>query len=228
MIDKLPSFTVWVAFVVLGCSGIAAQSSLDKCPIIIVTGPSESVWTGTPITFTARLAVFNPTAKPEFNWTISAGEITVGQGTSTITVGTNELEFVPVTATVEVSGITTSCPTRASYTTEVINCGLPIPVKFDQYDLSVENENVRLDNFAVQLTDNPGAHALIFGYSSQKVGASVVDSRLKRAKNYLVKRLGCDPERIVTQNAGPRKEPKIELFLVPSGATDPGPETTPR
>ena len=217
-----------LASVLLSFSGIAAQSSSEKCPVVVVSCPSEGLWTGTPITFTARGDPTNPTAKPEFKWTVSAGKITVGQGTSKITVGTDDLAFVPVTATVEVLGITTTCATQASCTTEVINCGLATPVKFDEYgDISFEDEMARLDNFAIQLENEPGAQGYIFAYGSQKTGSKVVESRLKRAQSYLVKKHGVEAGRIVTQKGGSRAELTVELFIVPMGSTPPGPSTQP-
>jgi hypothetical protein len=217
-----------VAFVLLNFSGTAAQSSSEKCPIIVVSCPSKSVWTGTPITFSARIDAANPTAKPEFKWTVSAGRITTGQATSTIVVNTDELFFVPVTATIEVFGVSTTCETRASCSTEVINCGFGMAGKFDEYGaLSFEDEKTRLDNFAIQLQNTPGAQGYIFVYGSQQVDPNAVESRLKRAKNYLIKKRGLHPGRIVTQNGGLRNELAVELFIVPVGATPPAPSVTP-
>jgi hypothetical protein len=52
---------------------------------------------------------------PRLNWTVSAGKITGGQGTSEVSVdaeGNNS-----ITVTVEVSGYASNCPNKAAYTT---------------------------------------------------------------------------------------------------------------
>ena len=60
------------------------------CPTVNVTCPSE-VDEGGSITFTTNFTQGTPEVTPTYNWTVSAGTITSGQGTSSIMVGTNGL-----------------------------------------------------------------------------------------------------------------------------------------
>ena len=57
------------------------------CPTLGVTCPGD-VDEGQPATFTANFSQGTPTVSETYNWTVSAGTITSGQGTSSITVDT--------------------------------------------------------------------------------------------------------------------------------------------
>src|SRR5439155_26030695 len=101
------------------------------CPTINVTCPSE-VDEGGSITFTANFTQGTPEVTPTYNWTVSAGTITSGQGTSSITVSTNNLGGQTVTATVEVGGLDPSCGRTASCSAAV-KAPPQKPRKFDEY-----------------------------------------------------------------------------------------------
>lgn len=175
--------------------------------------------------FFARIDGPIPPGKPEFKWSLSAGKIIDGQGTSAITVNTDELAFVGITATLQVAGIG-HCSTSSTCTAEVINCGLGAwGVKFDEYgDLSFEEEKPRLDNFAIQLKHQPGTQAHIISYAGPEDTSEDIEIRLSRSRNYLVQNLGLEPGRVVTQNGGKREELTVELFVVPEGAAPPTPQ----
>lgn len=208
--------------ILLIVSNAAAQASSQKCPVITVSCPNEGVWTGIPIKFFARIDGPIPPGKPEFKWSVSAGKIIDGQGTSTITVNTDDLIFVPVRATLQVLGIG-DCSTSRTCTTEVINCGLV--VKFDQYGaLSFEDERARLDNFAIQLKNQPGSQAHIIAYAGREDTAGDVETRLSRTKNYLVLDRGLELERVVIENGGKHDELTVELYIIPTGFAPPKPQ----
>jgi hypothetical protein len=84
----------------------------------------------------------------------------------------------------------------------------------------------RLDNFSLELMNDPSATAYIMTYGSSKSSTSVANARAGFAKNYLVNTRGIDPGRIGTLNAGLKKEPATELWIVPSGAPLPLPSPT--
>src|SRR5258705_8206716 len=85
------------------------------CPTISGSCPAD-VDLGAPITFTASGAGdMNVT----YNWSVSAGTISSGQGTSSITVNTDGLGGQTVTATVELGGLDPSCSRTASCSTSV-------------------------------------------------------------------------------------------------------------
>ena len=203
------SATVTVA----NCTGCVAP-----CPTVSVSCPS-SVDPGSAITFSSSLS---SSANVTYNWSVSAGTISSGQGTSSITVDSTGLGGQTVTATVEVGGLDPACSRTASCSTS-ITTPAPIPTKFDEYgNIKFNDEKARLDNYAIQLQNQPGAQGYIIAYGSC---AGEAQARADRAKDYLVNTRGIDAGRIVTMDGGCRSDLSVELWIVPSGATPPAAST---
>jgi hypothetical protein len=183
------------------------------CPTISVSCPSD-VDQGSPITFNASGA-----DNVTYNWSVSAGTISSGQGTSSITVSTEGLGGQTVTATVEVGGLDPSCSRTASCTTG-IRPAPKTPVKFDEYgDIKFNDEKARLDNYAIQLQNDPTAQGQILAYGSC---AGEAQARADRAKDYLVNTRGIDAGRLTAVDGGCRSEGLlVQLWIVPTGATAP-------
>src|SRR5207237_10676162 len=122
----------------------------------------------------------------------------------------------------EVGGVDPSCGRTASCSTPV----RPIPrapVKFDTYgNIRFNDEKARLDNFAIQLQNEPTAQGYIIGYGSCDAEGQ---TRANRAKDYLVNTRGIDAGRITVIDGGCMPELKVELWVCPSGAAAPVPET---
>ena len=101
---------------------IASSPSCDKppppCPVVSVSYPSD-INLARPITFEATVTGGAPELKPAYTWSISAGKIIAGQGTSKLTVDGSNLTGQELTATVLVGGADPSCPTTASATLPV-------------------------------------------------------------------------------------------------------------
>jgi len=149
---------------------------------------------------------------------VSAGTISSGQGTSSITVDTTGLGGQSVTATVEIGGLDPACSRTASCTATV-TAPAPPATKFDEYgNIRFNDEKARLDNYAIQLQNQPGAQGYIIAYGSC---AGEAQARADRAKDYLVNTRGIDAGRLVTVDGGCMPELKVELWVVPTGATAP-------
>jgi hypothetical protein len=118
----------------------------QSCPQFSVACP-DSIDTS-PITFAVRTGN-DLSNKRTFKWTVSAGKIVGGQGTSSIIVDANGIEEKSITATVEVGGLPEGCGNVASCSTPTICPPPPSSRKFDEYgDLSWAEEKARLDKFA--------------------------------------------------------------------------------
>jgi len=161
-------------------------------------------------------------ASPTYNWSVSAGTISGGQGTSSITVDTAGLGGQSVTATVDVGGFDPACSRSASCTTAVKPKAAEAR-KFDEYgNIKFNDEKARLDNYATALQGEPGSAAVILAYGNCEGAAQ---ARADRAKNYLVNTRGIEAGRITTIDGGCRADLTIELWIVPSGATAPAAST---
>ncbi|HKB65099.1 MAG TPA: hypothetical protein VKC61_04530, partial [Pyrinomonadaceae bacterium] len=191
---------------------------VPPCPTVSVSCPAD-VELGAPITFNASGAGdMNVT----YNWTVSTGTISSGQGTSSITVDTAGLGGQTVTATVELGGLDPSCAKTASCSTQV-KPEKPIAVKFDEYgNIKFNDEKARLDNYAIQLQNQPGSQGYIIAYGSCEGEAQ---ARADRAKDYLVNTRGIDAGRLVTIDGGCRSDLLVQLWIVPTGADAPAAST---
>ncbi|MFN2577392.1 MAG: hypothetical protein ABR607_06840 [Pyrinomonadaceae bacterium] len=217
-----------------GCGCITASSTtvtvancancvpILTCPQVNVDCPSDVEETGSA-TFTARFNQGTPTVSETYNWSVSAGTITSGQGTPSITVSAAGLAGQTITATVEIGGVDPTCPRTAS-------CSTPVrprpqrPRKFDEYgNIRFNDEKARLDNYAIQLQNEPTSQGYIIGYGSCDAEGL---TRANRAKDYLVNTRGIDAGRLVTLDGGCLPELQVQLWIVPQGATPPTGDAT--
>jgi hypothetical protein len=187
------------------------------CPQLTVNCPSD-VEDGSTATFTANFTQGTPVVSETYNWTVSAGTITSGQGTSSIVVDTKGTGGQTITATVEIGGVDPTCNRTASCSTPVKPRPNPAR-KFDEYgDIRFNDEKARLDNFAIQLQNEPTAQGYIIGYGNCDAAGL---TRANRAKDYLVNTRGIDASRLVTTDAGCLPSLQVQLWIVPQGATPP-------
>ena len=192
------------------------------CPTVAVTC-ADAVDQGQPITFTAGVTGGPSSVTATYNWSVSAGTISSGQGTSSITVDTAGIGGQTVTATVEVGGYDPACGKTASCSTQVKTVVPVTPTKFDEYgNIRFNDEKARLDNYAIQLQNQAGSTGYIIAYGSCEGEGQ---SRADRAKDYLVNTRGIEAGRITTLDGGCRSALSVELWVVPTGGTPPAAST---
>lgn len=193
----------------------------DDCPTVVVTCPDRVEEDGKNLIFRAEVKGVSPVASLTYHWTISAGTISSGQDSSSISVDTTGIRLEPVTATVQVGGLPKGCPNKASCTTgiaRVTGCARP----FDQIgEISFKDEAARLDNFAIQLQLELSARGFIIAYGGRTSFEGQASERARRAKDYLTERHNFVDDRIVTIDGGYREEPTVELWIVPQEASEP-------
>ena len=97
-----------------GFNASAQKQMPPGCPTTKVQCP-DSVRKGEKLKFTADVNGGDSQVTPTYNWSVSAGLIESGQGTSTIEVSTKEVdEDSTVTATVDLGGYPRECPYGSS------------------------------------------------------------------------------------------------------------------
>jgi hypothetical protein len=204
----------------------AAFRRTGACPTLAVSC-TELIRPGVPATFTLTVEDAPADAKLTYNWVISAGTISSGQGTSSITVDTTGVAFAPggVTATVDVAGLPEGCAGSASCVTAVN--GIGDPRKADEYgNLRWGDERARLDNFGIEVRSDPEAVGFIVGYGGRRSRRGEAVRRLERAKKYLTTVRGIPAVRLVTIDGGYREELTVELWALPKDVTPPAPAPT--
>ena len=196
-----------------------------QCPKVTIYSP-DTVQAGGSLTFTANVSGGDKNVSPTYNWSISAGTISSGQGTSAITVDTNEAGGMTITATVELGGYDRTCSAVASSTTSVEKKAEAKKITDYGYSATAsENERNMLDNFAIELQNDPTSKGYIIAYGSTTVTAVKVKAWTTRALNHLVKTRKMDAGRFTVVDGGNRKTAITELWLAPNGA--PAPEAKP-
>ena len=198
----------------------AALGASAQCPKLSMTAPSDDVPAGQGIYFTTNVIGGDTNVNPTYNWSVSAGTISSGQGTALIIVDSTGIGGQSVTATVEIGGLAPQCQRTVSSTAMVK--APAVAQKFDEFGaINAEDEMARLDNFAIGLQNDPSATGYIIVYGGRKSRKGYAATGIKRMLTYLVKQRGMDTERIKTIDGGLREEPTGELWLTPSGAVAP-------
>ena len=191
------------------------------CPAIEISCPTY-VALDQPLTFTSRYTGGVPAnITPVYNWTVSAGTIIEGQGTDTIKVDTKGLGGQTVRASLSMGGYTLEC---------AADCAVAIPLpkresrKFDDYlNIARNDEKARLDNFAIELQNDPTATGYVIVYPGRTSKRAEVQDQFGRVIDYLVNSRGVDKSRIRTIE-GPKKDQLSKaLWITPQGATPPTP-----
>lgn len=191
------------------------------CPVVNVSC-IDSAPSGAPATFTANVSGLDPGSSPTFKWTVSAGAIQSGQATSSMVVDTTGLPGnSTLTATVEVGGLPELCDASASCSTaipSIIKCGRPL----DEYgNISFEDEQARLDNFAIELQNDPTSTGYIQCYGGRVGYEGEALRRCDRAKRYISNVRGISADRIATEDGGFKEDLTVAVWVVPRGATPP-------
>ena len=188
------------------------------CPNVSIICP-ENPQLGQILTFRSSVTGGTPSVAGIYNWTVSAGTIVEGQGTDTIRVATAGLPGdQTINASLSMGGYTLDCSATCSVS-------FPVPVecrKFDEYsNIAYNDEKARLDNFAIQLQNDPSATAYIIVYPGAGGRPGVVQQRTTRAVDYLVNSRGITASRMVTLVGPVRDQLLVELWLCPQGAKPP-------
>lgn len=99
--------------------------------------------------------------------------------------------------------------------------------KIDEYGkIGHCDETARLDNFAIELQNDPGLKGYLLVYVGKDDLPSWRDGILNRAAGYLVDSRRLEAARLKVVNAGYREKRTTELWVVPEGGQPPQPSDT--
>jgi len=189
------------------------------CPTLSITGPAGVTNAGETMTFTANVSGGSGETVT-YTWTVDRGTIIEGQGTPVIRVATTEdMAGGSVTATVDIGGICDQCDTRASET-----AGIAATIEANQVDefgpLANDDVKARVQNFYVELNNNPSAQGYIINYGT----ARQIAAREKQIRD-AIRFLRLDASRITMVRGGETGgDVRTVFYVVPAGATPPTPE----
>ncbi len=201
------------------CPDCYTPVECPACAGVSVSGPAGITNPGDNMTFTATAS-----GATSYNWTVSRGTIVSGQGTPSITVSTSAADAGQnVTATVDVAfgdrpASCPSCPTTASETAGVKE--KPTPNIVDEFGKATDDDvKARVDNFFIQLNNNPAAQGYIINYGTA--------AQIKKRRAQIMKAINFrkyDASRVTfvdgPDNGGVENS---KFYTVPAGAEAPRP-----
>jgi hypothetical protein len=196
-----------ISFVLVACLAVSGQIN-PVCPKIEVKGPAEAVSPNDIMIFKAS-ADRSLMLDSEFEWTVSAGTIEAGQGTSTIKVRVPTGGLDKVEASVKVVGPSTRCDeifTAEAAVRPVLACGLA-PDNYPK--LNRNDERVRLASAAHMLSMNPNEVLVFVLYLSPNETATDAKKRETFIRNFF--------ERDKLVASGPLYVPVDRLLLAFAG-----------
>ncbi|MEP6947109.1 MAG: hypothetical protein ABJA02_14410, partial [Acidobacteriota bacterium] len=184
------------------------------CATLSVNGPGGVTNPGDTMTFTLNGARSN-----SVNWTVSAGTIEAGQGTSSITVRTTkEMGGGNVTATAELGGLDPTCNCQKSASETAAVSAVPNARMTDEFGAQKDDEvKARVDNFYIELNNDPNAKGYIVNYGTAKQ-ISARKAQIMKAINFRK----YDANRVVFVDGGDMGSGvNTKFWLVPAGAEPP-------
>jgi opacity protein-like surface antigen len=210
----------FIAVLVLLAFPASAQEAAASCPTVAVSCP-DSVRAGQELTFTAGVSGGDANVDPTFNWTVSAGTISSGQGTSTIVVDTADAGGMTITATVDVGGFPRECSTSNSCTTSVSAEEVPATKVGEYVTRDLKANADLLDQFVLALQNDPTAQGYVIAYGGRTSRPDDAQKAADNATDYTMNTRKMDGARTLSGVGGYREEPTVELWIAPEGGTPP-------
>ncbi len=175
-----------VIFVLTFACFVSAQTEQKSvCPTISVSGggvptPNE------PVIFTALLGDGIEKYDVKYKWSVNGGTILEGQGTTRIKVLWQDFCDKNVTATLEVIGLPSNCPSMNSETGSVSDC-FTRPIQLDEYGkLSFIKEKIKLNTFTNEFTKRENSNIYFLIYLTNKQKRSEINLRTVKIQKYLI------------------------------------------
>lgn len=110
---------------------------------------------------------------------------------------------------------------------QITTQNIPVAIKFDEFgDIYWSDLIARLDNFAVELQNNPTARGHMIYYRSRRDLPGLSSRNAGIARNYMLNSRGVDSAQLTVVDGGARDCIGGELWVVPAGAAAPTPSNT--
>ena len=202
---------------------IAGKCLAQKCPDIRLTSP-DLLKEGEPATFTAIVTGGDPNSTYTYNWSVSAGAISSGQGTSVIIVDTKDLGGTTCTATVMLGGVDRSCSSYASATVSID----PLP----RTQLHTKDNYTTVKAFSDEASKFAGdfmsayygadsPHAVVFFYPAKTGNSAAAIKQMTATTKTVFAAYGMKPADYKITTGPKRSSTSFEMWIVPKGGEEP-------
>lgn len=210
------------------CLAYSRKPLYSPCPYRPTVSAPDTIADGDTITFTSDVS-YTGTRPLAYTWTVtpSNAKIVGSTDTNTLVVDTTGLggQRVSASLTVNPGYGDERCTAMAEAGTDVKD--IPPPPERRNWGtspgLSFDMDKASLDNFAIQLQNEPTNTGYLIVYGGRGSRAGSADRLAKRSLDYLVQTRGIDRNRVVVVNGGTSDTDFIEMWLVPPGAEPPVP-----
>lgn len=206
-------------FVLLYMLGLSVSGKCQHCPAINLSANSFSLTAGEPLTIKAEV---KEGTNITYNWSVSTGTIMSGQGTSAITIKTDGLGGMYLTATLEIGGVPANCPSVSSTSVEILEG--PEMISMITYTNS-SALTAAITKFTEQTgLKNPDARFTAFIYVYAGTGTSAAQlKQVKDAVRNAFEKNGVFEYQYKIADGGKKKGATVELYKLPEGAKEPAP-----
>jgi hypothetical protein len=189
------------------------------CASVTISGPGGITQPGQTMTFTATAT---GGSNVTYNWSVDRGTIVSGQGTPSITVSTTAADAgTNVRATLDIGGQgqPASCACQTTYSESGGVASVPEASTVDEFgQASNDDIKARVDNFYIQLNNNPSAQGYIINY-----GTPAQIRARRRALMAAISFRKYDVSRVTFIDGPNNGSLNTRFVLVPAGATPPTP-----
>lgn len=214
------------------CLKVIENTITRNCPYRFhMDGPAE-IEEGDLVTFAAVNEGTSP-VPIRYAWTVSAGRVTSGLGTPSITVDSTGLGDKTINATLDVNDdvYNNQCKQEISTPTHVkpqptpSPQATPNPFRCDEFQARTPDEaKARFDNCVIQVQNTPDAQLYIIinpGTDRSSTSRNNYERLEKLARDYIVNKLHFDPRRLVIVKGPPTQTSTFVMWIVPPGANPP-------
>jgi hypothetical protein len=215
------------------CLKVVETTITRNCPYRFhIDGPAE-IEEGDLVTF----AAVNEGTAPipiRYAWTVSAGRVTSGLGTPSITVDSTGLGDRTINATLDVNDevYDNKCRQEIMVPTHVRPTATPVPTppppgpfRCDEFPAKTHDEaKARFDNCVIQVQNTPDAQLYIIinpGTDRISTTRNTYPQLEKLTRDYIVNKLHFDPRRLVIVKGPPTQTSTFVMWIIPPGANPP-------
>ncbi len=203
-------------------AGAGAAAAPVPCPALNLQPLSaRTVREGSTVRFQAGLSGGDAKVTPILSWSISAGALISGQGTTQIEVdSTGAAEAKSITATLLVGGYAAECPYMAEATIKVVG---PARKVYDYGEVTDEQLTDLVDRLLAATAADEQAYIIVYAGRNSIRGAAAANVRKIKAH---VQQKGLAGNRLIAIDGGFKEQASGELWIVPMGAEAPRPAPT--
>ena len=202
---------------------INSAHAQTKCPDIKLSSP-DIIKEGDVLTFYAMVTGGDPNVTYTYNWSVSSGTISSGQGTSSITIDTKGLGGQSCTATVDLGGADRSCSSYASSTVSIDNVPkteLHINEDFSTALAFTLDANKFAGDFMSAYYAAESTKAVIFLYPGKDAKATAAVKQMMGIIKRSFTNYGMKPTVYKVTTAMKRAKTSYEMWIVPKDGEAP-------